>query len=73
MSVICNRFTFSIDAHQMTVIEADGVAHQPVTVDSLQIFAGQSLILLRNAHATHIGLRPALLGHRKHSPERRSW
>ena len=35
------RFNFSIDGHNMTVIEADGVETDPVTVDQLQIFAGQ--------------------------------
>ena len=35
------RFNFSIDGHSMTVIEADGVETDPVTVDQLQIFAGQ--------------------------------
>ncbi|KAJ7641894.1 laccase 1 [Roridomyces roridus] len=35
------NYIFSIDGHQMTVIEADGVNHKPITVDSLQIFAGQ--------------------------------
>jgi iron transport multicopper oxidase len=34
-------FTFSIDGHNMIVIEADGVNTEPVTVDSIQIFAGQ--------------------------------
>ncbi|EJD00074.1 laccase [Fomitiporia mediterranea MF3/22] len=34
-------FAFSIDGHNMTVIEADGVETEPVTVDSLNIFAAQ--------------------------------
>ncbi|KAH8104302.1 laccase [Phellopilus nigrolimitatus] len=34
-------YTFSIDGHNMTVIEADGVETQPVTVDSLTIFSAQ--------------------------------
>ena len=34
-------FTFSIDGHNMTVIEVDGINHKPYTVDSIQIFAGQ--------------------------------
>ena len=34
-------FTFSIDNHNMTVIEADGVSTQPVVVDSLVIYAAQ--------------------------------
>lgn len=35
------NFTFSIDGHNMTVIEADAVNHEAVVVDSIQIFAGQ--------------------------------
>ena len=34
-------FTFSIDGHNMTVIEADGVETQPVEVDQLTIYAAQ--------------------------------
>ncbi|OCB85491.1 laccase [Sanghuangporus baumii] len=38
----CNpSFNFTIDAHNLTVIEADGIEVEPVTVDQLQIFAGQ--------------------------------
>ena len=35
------NYMFSIDGHLLQVIEADGVNHNPVVVDSLQIFAGQ--------------------------------
>nr|AYO51536.1 laccase [Lignosus rhinocerotis] len=42
VSVSCDpNFTFYIQGHNMTVIEADAVNVQPVIVDSLQIFAGQ--------------------------------
>ena len=42
VSVSCDpNFTFYIQGHNMTVIEADSVSVQPVTVDSIQIFAGQ--------------------------------
>lgn len=34
-------YTFNIDHHSMNVIEVDGVNHEPVEVDSLQILAGQ--------------------------------
>lgn len=37
----CNSYTFSIDGHSLTIIEADGVETQPLTVDSLTIFAAQ--------------------------------
>ncbi|KAI9428413.1 laccase [Lactarius indigo] len=40
VSISCEpAFTFSIDGHQLTIIEVDGVNHQPLLVDSLQIFA----------------------------------
>ncbi|KAI1790089.1 laccase LCC3-3 [Ganoderma leucocontextum] len=35
-------FTFSIDGHSMTIIEVDAVNHEPLAVDSIQIFAGQN-------------------------------
>jgi iron transport multicopper oxidase len=42
VSISCGpSFNFSIDSHTMTIIEVDGVDHQPLAVDSLQIFAGQ--------------------------------
>ncbi|KAI0689487.1 laccase LCC3-3 [Cerioporus squamosus] len=42
VSISCDpNFVFSIDKHNMTVIEADAVSHEPVTVDSIQIYAGQ--------------------------------
>ncbi|KAJ7730019.1 laccase [Mycena maculata] len=44
------NYVFSIDSHTMTIIEVDGVSHQPLTVDSLQIFAAQrySFVLTAN-------------------------
>ncbi|EDR01587.1 laccase, multicopper oxidase, benzenediol:oxygen oxidorectuctase [Laccaria bicolor S238N-H82] len=42
VSISCDpNFTFSIDGHNMTIIEVDGINVQPTTVDSIQIFAGQ--------------------------------
>lgn len=35
------NFTFSIDGHNLTVIEADGESTLPLVVDSIQIHAGQ--------------------------------
>ncbi|KAL0957110.1 hypothetical protein HGRIS_003204 [Hohenbuehelia grisea] len=35
------NWQFSIDGHQMTIIEADGEYTEPLDVDSIQIFAGQ--------------------------------
>ena len=38
----CDPFyVFSIDNHDMTIIEADAISSKPHTVDSLQIFAAQ--------------------------------
>ncbi|KAN0136677.1 laccase [Lactarius tabidus] len=51
VSISCDpNFTFSIDGHQMTIIEVDGVNHQPLVVDSLQIFAGQRYSVVLNAN-----------------------
>ncbi|CAK5267851.1 unnamed protein product [Mycena citricolor] len=51
VAISCDpNYVFSIDGHSLTVIEADGVSTKPVTVDSLQIFAGQrySFVLKAN-------------------------
>ena len=41
VSISCDpNFTFSIDGHNMTVIEVEGTNVQPLLVDSIQIFAG---------------------------------
>ncbi|ESK85746.1 laccase [Moniliophthora roreri MCA 2997] len=42
ISISCDpNYTFSIDGHNMTIIEADGVNVEPVTVNKLTIFAAQ--------------------------------
>nr|AMJ39540.1 laccase 3 [Coriolopsis trogii] len=42
LSLSCDPFyTFSIDGHDMTIIEADGVNTQPLKVDQLDILAAQ--------------------------------
>ncbi|KAF7364192.1 Laccase I [Mycena sanguinolenta] len=42
ISMSCDpNWIFSIEGHNMTIIEVDGIAHQPLTVDSIQIFPGQ--------------------------------
>ncbi|KAH9942363.1 laccase [Epithele typhae] len=42
VSLSCDpNYMFSIDNHTMTIIEADSVNHQPLTVDQIQIFASQ--------------------------------
>ena len=35
------NYVFSIDGHNMTVIEVDATNHEALTVDSLTIYAGQ--------------------------------
>ncbi|KAG5644253.1 Acyl-coenzyme A oxidase 2 [Asterophora parasitica] len=44
------KFTFAIDGHSLTVIEADGEYTTPLEVDSLDVFAGQrySVIMTTN-------------------------
>ncbi|CDO69469.1 Laccase [Trametes cinnabarina] len=50
VSLSCDpNFTFSIDGHNMTIIEVDGVNHLPLTVDSIQIFAAQRYSFILNA------------------------
>uniref|UniRef100_A0A0W0EWH1 Laccase n=1 Tax=Moniliophthora roreri TaxID=221103 RepID=A0A0W0EWH1_MONRR len=41
-------YTFSIDNHTMTVIEADAVNIEPIEVDSLMIYAGQHYSFVLN-------------------------
>ncbi|KAG1739158.1 laccase [Suillus paluster] len=43
-------FVFSIDNHNLTVIEADGVLTEPLLVDSLPILAGQRYSVVLNAN-----------------------
>ncbi|KAG1733203.1 laccase [Suillus paluster] len=44
-----SNFIFSIDDHNMTIIEADGELTEPLLVDSLQILAGQRYSFVLNA------------------------
>ncbi|EIM87797.1 laccase T2 copper depleted [Stereum hirsutum FP-91666 SS1] len=46
------NYTFSIDGHTMTIIEADGVNVDPLGVDSIQIFAGQRYSFVLEANQT---------------------
>ncbi|RXW16493.1 hypothetical protein EST38_g9361 [Candolleomyces aberdarensis] len=51
VSISCDpNYVFSIDGHTMTIIEADGVNVTPLTVDSIQIFAGQRYSFVLNAN-----------------------
>ncbi|KAH6897889.1 laccase 8 [Coprinopsis sp. MPI-PUGE-AT-0042] len=53
------NYIFSIDGHELTIIEADGQATAPLTVDSIQIFAGQrySVILTANQPVDNYWIR----------------
>ncbi|KAJ7688073.1 laccase [Mycena rosella] len=60
VSMSCKpAFNFSIDGHSMTVIEVDGVNHQPHNVDSIEIFAGQrySVVLTANQLVSNYWIR----------------
>ncbi|KAJ7506089.1 laccase [Mycena galericulata] len=51
VSISCDpNFIFTIDGHTMTIIEADSVNTQPLTVDSIQIFAAQRYSFILNAN-----------------------
>ncbi|THH00646.1 hypothetical protein EW026_g1909 [Hermanssonia centrifuga] len=42
IAMVCDPwYTFSIDAHNMTIIEVDGINSQPLLIDSMNIYAGQ--------------------------------
>lgn len=51
VSISCEpAFVFSIDGHNLTIIEADGQLHQPYTVDSVTIYAGQRYSAILHAN-----------------------
>ncbi|KAM5532459.1 hypothetical protein V8D89_013875 [Ganoderma adspersum] len=53
VSLSCDpAYTFSIDGHELTVIEADGVETHPVTVNAVQIFAAQRYSFVVTANQT---------------------
>ncbi|KAJ7142656.1 laccase [Mycena epipterygia] len=67
ISISCEPgFIFSVDSHSMTIIEVDGVNHQPLVVDSIEIFAGQrySFVLTANQPVSNYWMRaqPTLQG-----------
>ncbi|KAI0924510.1 hypothetical protein AcW1_006623 [Taiwanofungus camphoratus] len=43
------NFVFSIDSHDMTIIETDGENTAPLTVDSMQVYAAQRYSFILNA------------------------
>ncbi|KAI0246637.1 laccase T2 copper depleted [Lactifluus subvellereus] len=51
VSISCDpAYDFSIDGHNLTIIEVDGINHKPLVVDSLEIFAGQRYSVVLNAN-----------------------
>ncbi|KAJ3530214.1 hypothetical protein NMY22_g8668 [Coprinellus aureogranulatus] len=51
VSLACKpNYVFSIDGHTMTIIEVDSVNVVPLTVDSIQIFAGQRYSFVVNTN-----------------------
>ncbi|KAF7364261.1 Laccase I [Mycena sanguinolenta] len=58
---IYSALEYSIEGHQFQIIEVDGVAHQPLTVDSIQIFAGQrySFVLTANQKVDNYWIKAA--------------
>jgi iron transport multicopper oxidase len=67
VSIFCGpNFTFSIDGHNLTIIEVDGINTEPLVVNEIQIFVGQrySFILNANQPVDNYWIRsfPNLLG-----------
>ena len=51
VSMACDAFyTFSIDGHNMTIIEADGVSTSPLVVNNITIYAAQRYSFILNAN-----------------------
>ncbi|KAF7798560.1 hypothetical protein EIP86_009782 [Pleurotus ostreatoroseus] len=51
VSISCDSFfSFSIDNHDLTVIEVDATNHQPLTVDEITIYAGQRYSFILDAN-----------------------
>ncbi|KAJ3981581.1 laccase 2 [Lentinula detonsa] len=51
ISIACDaNHNVSIDGHKLTIIEVDGENHEPVTVDSIQIFPGQRYSFVLDAN-----------------------
>ena len=58
----CNpSYRFSIDGHNLTIIETDGIATDPLTVNQLEIFPGQrySVVVDANQNTDNYWIRAA--------------
>ncbi|KAF8578778.1 multicopper oxidase [Ramaria rubella] len=65
INIGCRPFhQFSIDSHKLTIIEADGIAHEPLEVDEFDIYAGQrySAVLTANQPVGNYWIRAPLVG-----------
>jgi iron transport multicopper oxidase len=62
ISMSCDPdYVFSIDGHDLTVIEADGTATEPETVNSIHILAGERNQLNYRCIFVHMHYRSTLL------------
>ena len=53
INIACDpNYTFSIDGHSLTVIEADGILTQPLVVNEIQIYVGQRYSFILEANQT---------------------
>ncbi|KZP13896.1 multicopper oxidase [Athelia psychrophila] len=53
INISCDpNYIFSIDGHNLTIIEADGIETEPLVVDEIQIFAGQRYSFILEANQT---------------------
>jgi iron transport multicopper oxidase len=51
VSISCDpNYTFSIDGHNLTIIEVDGISTEPLVVNEIQIFAGQRYSFILDAN-----------------------
>ncbi|KAI0794707.1 laccase [Fomes fomentarius] len=60
ISMSCDpNYNFTIDGHQMTIIEADGENTEPLTVDKIQIFSAQrySIVVVANQTVDNYWIR----------------
>ncbi|KAJ7222978.1 laccase 1 [Mycena haematopus] len=65
VSLSCDpNFIFTIDGHTFTIIEVEGVNTEPLTVDSIQIYAGQrySFVLTANQAVDNYWIRTVANG-----------
>jgi iron transport multicopper oxidase len=62
ISISCDpSYTFSIDGHRLTIIEADGENTKPLTVDGLHIFTGKVFAMVSKMRVASL---TAFLGQR---------